>query len=236
MLNAFTAPEEDIKSETPTTVNLFQLLHAIRAKTSTRVNPLQLLNAIRAETHKGLMYVDLAMGSPNPHQEGIAETKGKSFYVKKEKCEFTQIKIKFLGHLVSKKHIRMDGSKWQQSKIGLPSQRHSMEFESRKLDAVEQRYSMHEKNMIVVIHYLETWKHYLMGTKFMGYQFIFVVVDKFSKNVVFTLAPHECPTEKATRLFFSNVVKYFGILKDIVSDTNSQFKQVLGGVVKMMGT
>ena len=63
MLNAFTAPEEDyIKSETPTTVNLFQLLHAIRAKTSTRVNPLQLLNAIRAETHKGLMYVDLAMG------------------------------------------------------------------------------------------------------------------------------------------------------------------------------
>ena len=33
------------------------------------------------------------------------------FYVKKEKCEFTQIKIKFLGHLVSKKHIRMDESK-----------------------------------------------------------------------------------------------------------------------------
>ena len=31
--------------------------------------------------------------------------------MKKEKCEFTQIKIKFLGHLVSKKHIRMDGSK-----------------------------------------------------------------------------------------------------------------------------
>lgn len=59
-----------------------------------------------------------------------------------------------------------------------------------------------------------------------------MVVDKFSKNVVFTLAPHECPTEKATRLFFSNVVKYFGILKDIVSDTNSQFKQVLGGVVE----
>ncbi|RVW27839.1 RNA-directed DNA polymerase-like [Vitis vinifera] len=110
------------------------------------------------------------------------------FYVKKEKCEFTQIKIKFLGHLVSKKHIQMDGSK------------------------------------------VATIQDWFALTK--GYQFIFVVVDKFSKNVVFTLAPHECPTEKATRLFFSNVVKYFGILKDIVSDTNSQFKQVLGGVVE----
>ena len=54
-----------------------------------------------------------------------------------------------------------------------------MEFESRKLDAVEQRYSMHEKNMIVVIHYLETWKHYLMGTKFM------VVTDNVA-NTFFT--------------------------------------------------
>ena len=41
-----------------------------------------------------------------------------------------------------------------------------MAFESQKLDAVEQRYSTHEKEMIAVIHCLETWKHYLMGTKF----------------------------------------------------------------------
>ena len=44
---------------------------------------------------------------------------------------------------------------------------HPMAFESRKLDVMEQRYSTHEKEMTVDIHYLETWKHYLMGTNFM---------------------------------------------------------------------
>ena len=32
-------------------------------------------------------------------------------YVKKEKCEFAQTDIKFLGHLISKSQIRMDGAK-----------------------------------------------------------------------------------------------------------------------------
>ena len=41
-----------------------------------------------------------------------------------------------------------------------------MAFESRKLDTVEQRYNTHEKEMTVVIHCLETWKQYLMGTRF----------------------------------------------------------------------
>ena len=31
-------------------------------------------------------------------------------YVKKEKCEFAQTEIKFLGHLISKSQIRMDGA------------------------------------------------------------------------------------------------------------------------------
>ena len=48
---------------------------------------------------------------------------------------------------------------------------HSVAFECRKLDATEQRYNTHEKDMIAVIHSLETWKHYLMGTWFM------VVID-----------------------------------------------------------
>ena len=43
---------------------------------------------------------------------------------------------------------------------------HPVAFESRKLNATEQRYNTHEKNMTTVIHYLETWKHYLMGTRF----------------------------------------------------------------------
>lgn len=44
---------------------------------------------------------------------------------------------------------------------------HPLPFDSRILDAVKQRYSMHEKEMIVVVHCLETLKHYLMETKFM---------------------------------------------------------------------
>ena len=40
---------------------------------------------------------------------------------------------------------------------------HSVAFESRKLDVVEQRYNTHEKEMTPIIHYLETWKHYLMA-------------------------------------------------------------------------
>ena len=32
-------------------------------------------------------------------------------YVKKEKCEFAQTDIKFLGHLISKSQIQMDGAK-----------------------------------------------------------------------------------------------------------------------------
>ena len=32
-------------------------------------------------------------------------------YVKKEKCEFAQTEIKFLGHLISKSQIRMDRAK-----------------------------------------------------------------------------------------------------------------------------
>ena len=32
-------------------------------------------------------------------------------YIKKEKCEFAQIEIKFSGHLISKSQIRMDGAK-----------------------------------------------------------------------------------------------------------------------------
>ena len=38
-----------------------------------------------------------------------------------------------------------------------------LRVESRKS---EQRYSVHEKEMAVVVHYLDTWGHYLLGTKF----------------------------------------------------------------------
>lgn len=44
------------------------------------------------------------------------------------------------------------------------------------------------------------------------------MVDQFSKYSVFMLALHECPIEEATKLFFSHVVKHFGMHEDIVSE------------------
>ena len=52
---------------------------------------------------------------------------------------------------------------------------------------------------------------------------IFVIVYRFSKYVVFIPAPEECPSEEAARLFFSNVVRYFGLPKDIISDRDARF-------------
>lgn len=43
---------------------------------------------------------------------------------------------------------------------------HPIAFESRKLKDAEQRYTTYEKEMVTVIHCLETWKYYLLGMKF----------------------------------------------------------------------
>ena len=52
---------------------------------------------------------------------------------------------------------------------------------------------------------------------------VLVVVDKFSKYVVFIPATSECPTKEASQIFFSNIVKHFGMPEDIVSDRDTQF-------------
>ncbi|VFQ82070.1 unnamed protein product [Cuscuta campestris] len=56
-----------------------------------------------------------------------------------------------------------------------------------------------------------------------GMSTILVVVDRFSKYGVFIAAPHCCPAEKTTDLFYGNVVKYFGLPEDIVSDRDTRF-------------
>ena len=43
---------------------------------------------------------------------------------------------------------------------------HQVAFESRKLNDAEQRYSTHEKEMVAVVHYLQVWRVYLLGTRF----------------------------------------------------------------------
>jgi hypothetical protein len=51
-----------------------------------------------------------------------------------------------------------------------------------------------------------------------GMNTIMVVVNRFTKYVVFVVAPMVCIAEVAAELFYRNVVKYFGVPSDIVSD------------------
>ncbi|KAK4397971.1 RNA-directed DNA polymerase [Sesamum angolense] len=48
----------------------------------------------------------------------------------------------------------------------LVQDKHPVAFESRKLKDAELRYNTHEKETTAVVHYLEAWRHYLLGTKF----------------------------------------------------------------------
>ncbi|KAL0461174.1 UNVERIFIED_CONTAM: Transposon Tf2-11 polyprotein [Sesamum latifolium] len=43
---------------------------------------------------------------------------------------------------------------------------HPVAFESRKLKDVERRYSVHEKELLAVVHCLILWRHYLLGSPF----------------------------------------------------------------------
>lgn len=52
---------------------------------------------------------------------------------------------------------------------------------------------------------------------------IMVVVDRFSKYVVFMTAPEICAAEVAAELFYKNILKHFGIPTKIVSDRDARF-------------
>ena len=56
-----------------------------------------------------------------------------------------------------------------------------------------------------------------------GMRTIFVIVDRFSKYAVFVPAPHACSADVAAGLFFKNVVKYFGLPEDVISDRDARF-------------
>ena len=56
-----------------------------------------------------------------------------------------------------------------------------------------------------------------------GKKSVFVMVDRYSKYVMFMATPHACPTNVAAELFYKNVVKYVGLPSDIFSDRDTQF-------------
>ncbi|KAH6817610.1 hypothetical protein C2S51_001213 [Perilla frutescens var. frutescens] len=52
---------------------------------------------------------------------------------------------------------------------------------------------------------------------------IVVVVDRFSKYATFVPAPKTITAEETAQLFFKHIVKFWGLLRDIVSDRDSRF-------------
>ena len=50
--------------------------------------------------------------------------------------------------------------------VALVQEGHLVAFESRKLNDVEHRYSTYEKEIVVVVHCLQVWRVYLLGTRF----------------------------------------------------------------------
>jgi len=56
-----------------------------------------------------------------------------------------------------------------------------------------------------------------------GYNLILVMVDRFSKYVFFVATKMPCSTEEVVKLFLKNIVKYWGLPLNIVSDRDARF-------------
>ena len=56
-----------------------------------------------------------------------------------------------------------------------------------------------------------------------GFGSIFVVIDRYSKYGTLMVAPKDCTAEEAAKLFFKNVVKYWGLPRTIISDRDPRF-------------
>jgi hypothetical protein len=66
---------------------------------------------------------------------------------------------------------------------------------------------------------------------------VMMVVDRFSKYAIFVAVLGSCSIELATKLFFANVVKIFGLLEDIVSDRDLRFTgQFWTALFNLMGS
>ena len=70
-----------------------------------------------------------------------------------------------------------------------------------------------------------------------GMSAVMVVMDRFSKYAVFIVVPVTCLVELAAKLFFANMVKIFGLPKNIVSDRDLRFiGQFWTALFNMMGS
>ena len=69
-----------------------------------------------------------------------------------------------------------------------------------------------------------------------GINMVMVIVERFTKYAVFVATPIMCITEVAAGLFYRNVVKYFGVPFNIISDHDVRFiGRFLTTLLNMMG-
>ena len=62
--------------------------------------------------------------------------------------------------------VHMDSSNFAIWVI-LIQDRHPIPFKIRKLNETEWCYAMQEKEMTAIVHCLHSWRHYILGSKFM---------------------------------------------------------------------
>ncbi|KAL0352247.1 UNVERIFIED_CONTAM: Retrovirus-related Pol polyprotein from transposon [Sesamum calycinum] len=123
-------------------------------------------------------------------RQALMRLREHDLYAKVSKYSFAQETINFLGHIMERGHIWMDPKRAMvtdpvlalpnMSKPfvvethasdyvlgGVPMQEgHPVAFESKKLKDIEWRYLVHEKELLVVVHCLRLWRHYLLGSPF----------------------------------------------------------------------
>ena len=115
-----------------------------------------------------------------------------------------------------------------------------MAFESRKLNNAEQRYSTHKKEMTVVVHCLQQWRHYLLGS-------IFTMVTDNVANTFFKTQKKLSPKQARWQEFLADfkfewlyrlgrhntvadalsrkeVIAYITALSEVISDFNEKIK------------
>ncbi|KAL9252827.1 Retrovirus-related Pol polyprotein from transposon 17.6-like protein [Drosera capensis] len=101
---------------------------------------------------------------------------------------------------------------------------HPLAYESRKLNDTERRYTVQEKEMTAMVHCLRTWRHYLLGSKFV------VKTDNVATSY-FLIQKKLTPKQARWQDFlaeFDFVMEYKSGKANLVADALSQKAKFVG--------
>ncbi|KAJ8627132.1 hypothetical protein MRB53_020439 [Persea americana] len=83
----------------------------------------------------------------------------------RKKCAITEEPVLALPDFNKPYAVHTDASDFAIGGV-LMQDGHPIAFESRKLNDTERRYTVQEKEMTALVHCLCTWRHYLLGSRF----------------------------------------------------------------------